>query len=93
MLVRTYNRKNPKDRINVWALVPFEIREIDEGQQWISFKACRNVYIYYGCGLPLAAVTLLLIPSNAVSTFITFGLLGLGQFLVYGLTMWKYSRV
>ncbi|GGG64707.1 hypothetical protein [Paenibacillus radicis (ex Gao et al. 2016)] len=93
LLVRTYNRRNPKDRISVWAVIPFEIREVDEGQQWISFKACRNVYIYYGCGLPFAAIIILLIPPNAVYTLITFGLLGLGQFLVYGLTMWKYSRV
>ncbi|MFD0712978.1 hypothetical protein [Paenibacillus sp. GCM10027626] len=93
ILVSIYNRRNPKDRINVWAVTPFEIREVDEGQQWITFKACRNVYIYYSCGLPVAAVTIILIPPNAVYTLITFGLFGLGQFLVYSLTMWKYSRV
>jgi len=93
MLVRTYNRRNPKDRINVWAVIPFEVREVDEGQQWITFKACRNVYIYYNSCLPVAAGAVILIPPNAVYTLIIFGLLGLGQFLVYGLTMWKYSRV
>lgn len=93
MLVRAYNRRNPKDRIHVWATVPFEIRSVDEGQQWISFKACRNVYIYYTSGLPIAVVTVLLLPSHAVYTLITFGLLGLGQFLVYSLTVRKYSRV
>ena len=31
MLVSIYNRRNPKDRINVWAIIPFEIREVDEG--------------------------------------------------------------
>jgi|GEM_PF-2138699 len=92
-LVRVYNRKNPRDRINVWATVPFEIRGVDEGQQWITFKACRNVYIYYSSCLPIAVGTVILLPSNAVYTLITFGLLGLGQFLVYSLTMWKYSRV
>ena len=93
MLVSTYNRRNPKDRINVWAVIPFELREVDEGQQWITFKACRNVYIYYSYCLPIAAGTVILIPPNSVHTLIIFGLLGLGQFLVYGLTNWKYSRV
>ncbi|RAV15569.1 hypothetical protein [Paenibacillus contaminans] len=93
MLVSIYNRRNPKDRINVWAVIPFELREVDEGQQWITFKACRNVYIYYSYCLPIAAGTVILLPPNSVYTLITFGLLGLGQFLVYGLTIGKYSRV
>lgn len=93
ILVRAYNRRNPKDRINVWATVPFEIRSVDEGQQWISFMACRNVYIYYTSCLPIAAGASLFLPPDAIYTLVPFGLLGLGQFLVYALTMRKYSRV
>ncbi|WP_141505107.1 hypothetical protein [Paenibacillus luteus] len=93
MLVGIYNRRNPKDRINVWAVIPFELREVDEGQQWITFKACRNVYIYYSSCLPIAVGTVILLPPDAAYILITFGLFGLGQFLVYGLTLWKYSRV
>ncbi|GMK40854.1 hypothetical protein PCCS19_39100 [Paenibacillus sp. CCS19] len=92
-LVIIHNRRNPKDRINVWGVIPSELREVDEGQQWITFKACRNVYIYYSFSLPLAAIAVLLFTPNHVGTLITFGLLGLGQYLVYSLTNWKYSRV
>lgn len=92
VLVIIHNRKYPKDRINIW-LNMSEIREVDEGQQWVTFKACRNVYIYYSICLPLAAFALMFIPFNYVNILITFGLLGLGQYLVYGLTSWKYSRV
>ncbi|MBD3922052.1 hypothetical protein H8B09_25040 [Paenibacillus sp. PR3] len=93
-LVSIHNRKNPKDRISPWGIVPSELREVDEGQQWITFKACRNVYIYYSYSLPLAALAaILFIPSSYFSAVIIFGLLGLGQYLVYSLTNWKYSRV
>lgn len=92
-LVIIHNRRNPKDRISPWGVIPSELREVDEGQQWITFKACRNVYIYYSYSLPLAALAVVFIPFNYVVTLITFGLLGLGQYLVYSLTNWKYSRV
>lgn len=92
VLVIIHNRKNPKDRINIWLNLS-EIREVDEGQQMVTFKACRNVYIYYSICLPLAAVALMFISSNYINVLVAFGLLGLGQYLVYGLTSWKYSRV
>lgn len=92
LLVIIHNRKNPKERVNLW-LGLSEIREVDEGQQWITFKACRNVYIYYSICLPLAAAAVMFIPSGYTYPLILFGLLGLGQYLVYGLTKWKYSRI
>lgn len=92
LLVIIHNRKHPKERINVW-LGLSEIREVDEGQQWITFKACRNVYIYYSMGLPTAAIVLIFLPADYAYSLILFGLLGLGQYVVYGLTRWKYSRI
>lgn len=92
LLVSIHNRKNPKERISIW-LGMSEIWEVDEGQQWITFKACRNVYIYYSICLPLAAVAVIFVPSDFTYALIVLGLLGLGQYLVYGLTRWKYSRI
>jgi hypothetical protein len=92
-LVILHNRRSPKDRINIWGIIPPEFREVDEGQQWITFKACRNVYIYYSICLPCAALALLFFPSSYANTLMMLGLLGLGQYAVYSLTNWKYSRV
>lgn len=92
-LVSIHNWKNPKDRINIWGVIPSELLEVDEGQQWVTFKACRNVYIYYSICLPLAILAFIFIPADYVHALITFGLLGLGQYLVYSLTRWTYSRV
>ena len=53
ILTRIYNRKNPHDKIRLFGFIPSEFREIDEGQQWVTYKACRNVYIYYSIALPV----------------------------------------
>ncbi|WP_042375529.1 hypothetical protein, partial [Neobacillus jeddahensis] len=53
ILIKLHNNKNPKNRIKLTGFIPYEFREMDEGQQWVTFKACRNVYIYYSLAIPV----------------------------------------
>ncbi|NGP45896.1 hypothetical protein G4V62_13415 [Bacillaceae bacterium SIJ1] len=39
MLIVIYNRQQPKRRISFLSFVPYELHELDEGQQWVVNKA------------------------------------------------------
>ena len=91
-LVSLHNRKNPRDKINMLGLIPMEFRESDEGQQWITYKACRNVYIYYNAAVPFAIVLNVLSPWASSNGLFLLAALGFGQYIVYGLTISKLNR-
>ncbi|MED4534153.1 hypothetical protein [Metabacillus fastidiosus] len=86
VLIKLYNQKNPNDRIKLFGFIPSEFREIDEGQQWVTYKACRNVYIYYTFALPTAAGICFFFSHNILAPLMCIGGLGLGQYIVYWLT-------
>ncbi|MGG2091980.1 hypothetical protein AB1283_04520 [Bacillus sp. S13(2024)] len=86
ILTKLYNRKNPDDKIKVFGFIPSEFREIDEGQQWVTYKACRNVYIYYSFAIPVTAGICFLFSHNILVPLMCIGVLGVGQYIVYWLT-------
>ncbi|PEK30627.1 hypothetical protein COM05_22810 [Bacillus toyonensis] len=86
ILTRIYNLKNPHDKIRLFGFIPSEFREIDEGQQWVTYKACRNVYIYYSIALPVTAGICFLFSQHNFVPLLCIGLLGAGQYIVYWLT-------
>ncbi|PET92246.1 hypothetical protein CN527_30705 [Bacillus cereus] len=86
ILTSIYNRKNPYDKIRLFGFIPSEFREIDEGQQWVTYKACRSVYIYYSIALPVTAGICFLFSQHNFVPLLCIGLLGAGQYIVYWLT-------
>lgn len=91
ILLYLYNRKNPENKvksfgINSFGVIPPEFREMDEGQQWVTFKACRNVYIYYSFALPVTALICFVFSHNNLVPLLSIGVLGIGQYIVYWLT-------
>ncbi|MDZ5607971.1 hypothetical protein U2I54_12895 [Bacillus pseudomycoides] len=86
ILTKLYNRKNPNDKIRLLGFTPSEFHEIDEGQQWVTYKACRNVYIYYSFALPVTAGICFLFSHNILVPLMCIGVLGVGQYIVYWLT-------
>lgn len=93
LLVDMHNRNNPKERISMLGLFPAELREVDEGHQWVTYRACRNVYIYYSVTLPLAAGASIFIPDLFSKAFIVLAVWGFGQYAVYWLTIRKLNQV
>jgi len=71
------------------------IKEMDEGQQWVTYRACRNVYIFFTIGIPLGIFICafgILIPSKSMLLPVTvLFMLGLGQIITYWVTTRKYS--
>ncbi|MCC2353242.1 hypothetical protein OCD85_17290 [Bacillus pacificus] len=68
------------------SIVPPEFREMDEGQQWVTFKACRNVYIYYTFAIPVTVLICFIFSQNNLVPLLSIGVLGIGQYIVYWLT-------
>ncbi|PEY32104.1 hypothetical protein CN354_22155 [Bacillus cereus] len=86
LFIKLYNRRNPKNKIKSMSIVPPEFREIDEGQQWVTFKACRNVYIYYTFAIPVTVLICFIFSQNNLVPLLSIGVLGIGQYVVYWLT-------
>jgi hypothetical protein len=91
-LIHLYNRKNPQHPVKAWGFIPSEFQEMDEGHQWVTFKACRNVYIYYTFALPLVAGVCFVFAEFKLIPLFSIGALGLGQYIVYWLTIKKLNK-
>lgn len=78
-----HNYKNPHRKISIFTYIPYEFKEEDEGHQYITYRACRKVYIYYYFAIPLA-IALLAVFNNFqwMPIFLLVGL-GLGQYITY----------
>ncbi|HEK9101342.1 hypothetical protein KFD70_03710 [Bacillus pfraonensis] len=92
ILIRYYNQKHPENRIRFSGLLPSEFLDMDEGQQWVTHKACRNVYIFFSVGLPVTAGICFLFSEFVLTPFFAIGFLGIGQYLVYWLTVRKLNK-
>ncbi|WP_334313779.1 hypothetical protein [Bacillus sp. BP-3] len=86
LFIKFYNRRNPKNKIKLMSIVPQEFREMDEGQQWVTFKACRNVYIYYTFAIPVTVLICFIFSQNNLVPLLSIGILGIGQYVVYWFT-------
>ncbi len=86
VLIKVYNRRNADNKIEAFGLIPPEFCEMDEGQQWVTYKACRNVYIYYSFALPVTAGIIFLFSDHVLVPLICIGVLGVGQYTVYWFT-------
>ena len=91
-LLKLYNRKHPDSQIKPFGLIPPEFREMDEGQQWVTYRACRNVYIYYSFALPIVAGICFLFSGHLLIPICSIGALGIGQYLVYWFTTYRILK-
>ena len=84
ILVRYNNKKFPHKKVNVDNYVPHEFREEDEGLQWVTFKACRKVYLFYYFAIPVG-MTFAVTFYNSIPFFTVWVLvlLGIIQQLIY----------
>jgi hypothetical protein len=89
-IIPFYNKRNPQDPIKP-SVIPLELREEDEGMQWLTFKATRKVYIFFAFAVPIGiALTAYLnhIPYFAIILLIAMGVV---QYLIYWFQMKRFS--
>lgn len=78
-----FNRKYPDRKIRILTFIPYELKEEDEGQQYITYRACRKVYIYYYFAIPAAIVAVALFRKAELLPVITLTVLGIGQYFIF----------
>ncbi|MFC5589583.1 hypothetical protein ACFPRA_11825 [Sporosarcina soli] len=89
IIVFVYNRQNPKNKFKFFTFLPVELREEDEGLRWMTFKACRSVYIYYSFAIPVGIGLVTYFNGYSFAPLIIFILLGIGQYIIYWLEIKK----
>ncbi|MGD6818610.1 hypothetical protein [Metabacillus sp. 84] len=85
-----YNRKNPENPIKP-SILPMEFREADEGQQWITFKATRKVYIFFASFIPVAIAVTAYLSHLPYMPVILLAVMGIAQYLIYWRELRRYS--
>ncbi|URT68952.1 hypothetical protein [Cytobacillus firmus] len=78
-----FNRKFPDRKIRILTFIPYELKEEDEGHQYITYRACRKVYIYYYFAIPAAIVAVSLFRKVELLPVITLTVLGIGQYFIF----------
>ncbi|MCF6138462.1 hypothetical protein [Pseudalkalibacillus berkeleyi] len=78
-----YNRKFPDRKIRIFTFIPYELKEEDEGHQYITYRACRKVYIYYYFAIPTAIVFVALFKGIELFPVIILTVLGIGQYFIF----------
>lgn len=83
-LVLYHNKRNPEKKMKWITFTPYELREEDEGMQWITFKAARKVYIFYAFAIPFGIVLFTMfhrfIPHFTIWMLVAFGVI---QYFIY----------
>lgn len=85
-----YNKRNPQDPIKA-SLIPMELREEDEGMQWLTFKATRKVYIFFATAIPIAIALTAYFNHIPYLPIILFIIMGITQYLIFWFQMKRYS--
>lgn len=90
VLLFYHNKKFPKRKLKVFTIVPYELREDDEGLQYFTFKAMRKVYIFYYFAIPAGILLLFVfnnvIPNLPICLLVVFGIT---QYFIYWFEMRK----
>lgn len=89
-IIPFYNKMHPHDRVKP-SVIPMELREEDEGMQWITFKATRKVYIFYAFAIPLGIGLTAYFNHISYLPIILFAVMGVVQYLIYWTQMRKFK--
>src|SRR5699024_2664446 len=86
LLIAYHNKLHPKRKMSLFSFIPYELREDDEGLQYLTFKAMRKVYIFYYIAIPVGILLISifenLIPHFSMWLLVAFGVI---QYFIYWL--------
>lgn len=92
LLVYFHNKKNPNRKISFALWIPYEFKEDDEGKQWVTFQACRKVYMFYSFAIPAAIILLTVFNLSAGMMLIMLFVMGMSQYAIYWWEEKKYLQ-
>ncbi len=83
LAIRAHNKTHPKDKLNIFQVMPPELNDDDERLTELTAKATRNVYLFHNIALPALALILLFIQPSLPVTVILIGILTIGHYIAY----------
>lgn len=81
-----YNKRHPENRIKP-SVIPMEMREEDEGMQWLTFKATRKVYIFFAFAIPIGITLTAYLHHIPYLPIVLLSVMGVLQYLIYWFQM------
>lgn len=91
-MILLHNKRHPDQKIKLVTLIPYELKENDEGQQWVTNRACRKVYIFYYFAIPAAALLFIAFPYFPEIPLIVMFVMGTVQYFIYSYEVNKYLK-
>ncbi|WP_078382213.1 hypothetical protein [Sutcliffiella halmapala] len=92
LLVYVHNKKNPSRKISFALWIPYEFKEEDEGKQWVTFQACRKVYMFYSFAVPFAIIILTIFNPSPGMLLVMLFVMGMSQYAIYWWEERKYIK-
>ncbi|MCM3713006.1 hypothetical protein M3202_02850 [Alkalihalobacillus oceani] len=87
-----HNLRHPERRIKLISFIPYEFNEEDEGQQWVTNRACRKVYIFFYFAIPYSALLMVLFPYFPEVPLLILFLLASTQYTIYWYETRRYLK-
>lgn len=90
LLVVVHNYKNPDRKVNIFTLIPYELKEEDEGQVWMTNKACRKVYVFFYFAVPIGAIIITMYPTSPEVPLVVLFVMAAVQYSIYWYEAYRY---
>ncbi|WP_142996758.1 hypothetical protein [Alteribacter keqinensis] len=87
-LILFHNKRNPERKISWKSWTPYELKEEDEGQQWVTYRATRKVYIFFYFAIPAGLMVVAVFRHIEFMPLVVLFVLGTTQYGIY----WHESR-
>ncbi|PLR74844.1 hypothetical protein [Bacillus sp. UMB0728] len=87
--IPVYNKLNPGSKVKP-QIIPMELREDDEGQQWITYKATRKVYIFFASFIPVAIALTAFLNHIPYFPVMLLAAMGIVQYLIFWLELRRH---
>lgn len=88
-IIPFYNLMNPNEKIKP-SVLPMELREEDEGMQWLTYKATRSVYVFFALFIPPAIALIAYLNEIVYLPIIVLIFMGVSQYLIYWVQMRRH---
>ncbi|TSB48421.1 hypothetical protein [Alkalicoccobacillus porphyridii] len=90
ILMFIHNKRNPNRKVRFFTMTPYELLEDDEGQQWVTNRACRKVYVMYWYAIPLMGALMVSFPYFPEVPLILLFILAIIQYSIMYIEIKRY---
>ncbi|MDQ0206836.1 hypothetical protein [Alkalicoccobacillus murimartini] len=89
-LMLFHNKRNPGRKVRIFSIIPYELLEDDEGQQWVTNRATRKVYVMFCFAIPILGALMVSFPYFPEVPLILLFVLSVIQYTIMWLETKRY---